>query len=279
MASERGLFRWPGGKGHLVERLAPLLRRHATHRGGLTVSLFYGSGAIERAAGCVRLAADASPELLGLYDDLQQLGPAAVYAALLQFDAQTERTKDGYNLARSRFGLPAPLRSGRFLWLSAMAFNGIWRVNARAVMNMPPDPARLASKTTLPPRDAFDAFAEQLRDTRFVNGWRTAWMERRRTDLLFADPPYMGKGAFRSYTKDGFDDGAQRMLAQCLREHVDQGGALIAFNGPVAARLYEKWAHVEVSMRPGTVSSKGDEREEVGELLITAGLEIQERAA
>lgn len=268
----------------MAEQLAPRIAIHLENRGGKLVSLFGGSLAVERAVADLRpdheqLAADAVPELLWFFDDLQQLGAGAVHQALLEFDANTPRTKEGYEAARELVLLDRPMRSARFIWLSSMCLNGIWRVNQRGIFNQSRDPARLASKTALPPIESFIRFAQQVRHTRFVNGFVTAWMEADLRDLLFIDPPYVGKGAFREYTKEGFDDGAQRYLASLLRAHAGGGGALIAFNSPAAAHLYEDWGRVEPSLRKGTVNTDASARGDVEEIIITANFAALERAA
>jgi site-specific DNA-adenine methylase/DNA modification methylase len=237
--ADRGLFRWAGAKRHLLEKVAPLINGHRQATGGRLISLFFGSGAIERAVGGCAVAADASPELLGLYEDLQTAGP----------------------------------RSARFLWLSAMAFNGIWRVNSAGEMNMPPDPARLARGTeALPPLEAFQKFAQEIRAIAFVKGWENALRVARPGDLVFVDPPY---GQFDGYTADGFGSRDHRLLARALREAFDLNCVgIIAFNAPEAAPIYH-WAKCEEVTRSGCVSSKATERDPVTELVITAGLSVR----
>lgn len=269
---ERGLFRWAGAKRHLIERVKPVVDAHRAETGGRLISGFFGSGAIERAVGGCAVAADASPELLGLYEDLQVWGPHVVSQAVRHFADETAHTKDGYNAARLRVELPAPLRSGRFIYLSSMAFNGIWRVNSQGVMNMPPDPKRLAGGLdALPPLSAFERFAEQIRGIVFVRGWERALARARPGDVGLFDPPY---GEFDGYTAAGFESRDHRLLASALKEAVARGIAIIAFNAPEAAPIYH-WAHVEEVTRSGCVSSKATARDPVSEIIITAGLRGQ----
>lgn len=270
-ARARGLFRWIGGKRDLVDRVTPLIRDHLEDTRGRLVSLFYGSGAIERVVGGLQLGAEACPDLLHLFDDLKRFGAHMLHAALLEFDSWFPRSHEGYVAAVARTRLSAPMRSARFIWISSMCFNGIWRVNSRGQVNQPEDPSRLSSPSALPPLEAFVSFTQQIAITEFVVGWDTAWKRALQRDLLLADPPYMGKRGFREYTKDRFTDGAQRMLAMRLREHVEHGGGIIAFNSTVAEPLY-RWATCELVKRRGRVSCKGDKRDDVDQMLITAGL-------
>jgi DNA adenine methylase len=270
--ADRGLFRWAGAKRHLVDRVGPLIRAHLGTTGGRLISLFFGSGAIERAVGGCVLAADASPELLQLYSDLQEFPPEHVHGELLRFAGICPATPLGYRTARElNCDARAPLKSSaRFLWLSAMAFNGIWRVNSAGEMNMPPDPARLARGTeALPPLEAFQKFAQEIRAIAFVKGWENALRVARPGDLVFVDPPY---GQFDGYTADGFGSRDHRLLARALREAFDLNCVgIIAFNAPEAAPIYH-WAKCEEVTRSGCVSSKATERDPVTELIVTAGL-------
>ena len=270
----RGLFRWCGAKRHLVDHVVPLVRDHLSSTGGHLISLFAGSLAIERVIGGGRggctLAADASPELLNLYACLQDK-PAAVHGALVSLDAEMERTPEAYRELGRRPHQPGLWGAARFLWLSAMAFNGVWRVNSDGQMNTGVDRARLAKPAVdvLPPLDAFESFAGQIHGVRFVFGWEKALAGAEPFDLLLVDPPY---GEFDDYTADGFDARDHRLLARALHEAVaGRGCALIAFNAPGARSLYE-WARCEEFTRSGCVSSKATKRDPVAEIVITAGL-------
>lgn len=271
MSAERGLFRWAGAKRHLIERVKPLVEAHLAATGGRLISLFHGSGAIERACGGATVAADASPELLNLFAALQA-DADEVHRQLILLDAYLERTPETYKALglanKDSFYAHVPVGAARFLWLSAMAFNGVWRVNGKGQMNMGVDRARLARKDVLPGIEAFRAFAAEIRNTCFVVGWQTALAAALPGDLALVDSPY---GEFDGYTAAGFGPRDHRLLALALKEATAGGVAVIAFNAPEAASIYH-WAHVEEVTRSGCVSSKATERDPVAELIITAGL-------
>src|SRR5258707_5557080 len=140
------LFRWVGSKHHLVPRLAPLLREQLVFGGGRIVSLFYGSGALEQAAALTepQLAAEANPELRCLYEQLVHR-PSQVHAALISLDASVSRNRAAFLRVRAldAEALSPPDRALRFLWLSAMSFNGLVRVNCHGPHNVPPDTSGL----------------------------------------------------------------------------------------------------------------------------------------
>lgn len=274
-ARARGLFRWAGSKKHLFDRIAPLIRAHKASTAGVLVSLFHGSGAIERRLGGAAVAADASPELLALFKELQERGPDAVASDLAGLDQSMPREPWAYKALGRRayddlpFAVPAMVTTAaRFLWLSAMAFNGVWRVNGKGEMNMGVDPARLAKKDVLPGIDAFRAFATQIAGTDFVFGWEKALARALPGDVVFADPPY---GEFRGYTAGGFSSRDHRLLASALKEAVARGIGVIGCNAPEAAGIYG-WAKCEEVTRSGCVSSDKGGRAAVAELIIMAGL-------
>lgn len=276
-AREREPFRWAGSKKHLIEKVQPLIVAHRAATGGGLVSLCHGRGDIERACGGAYVAADKSPELLALFDDLQKRGPSNVHGDLEAFDLVMPRTPEAYKALGHRDfdALPSEVtfflaEAVRFLWLSAMAFNGVWRVNGAGLMNMGVDRARLLRRDVLPPIEAFRAYAEQISRTRFVEGWENALRLAERGDVLLVDPPY---GEFDGYCAGGFGSRDHRLLASALREAVETRGlGVIAFNAPEAEGIYQHWAKCEPVTRPGNVSSDGDGRQRVSELIITAGL-------
>lgn len=269
--ASKGLFRWAGGKSHVLGHAVPRILEHTITTGGRLISLFHGMGAIERACGGAAIAADKSPELLQLFADLQTFKADELRATLLHFDAGLERTSETYkHLGHSHEQRKRPLGTARFLWLSAMAFNGIWRVNRSGEMNMGVDRERLATpaEKLFPPLEAFTDFAAGIAKTLFVDGWERALREAKSGDVVLFDPPY---GEFVGYTAAGFDARDQRLLAGALREAFESNIGVIGFNAPGAAPLYH-WAKVEELERPGTVSSAAGERGRVAEIMITAGL-------
>lgn len=255
----------------MVERVKPLTEAHRAASGGRLISPFHGSGAIERACGGAAVAADAAPELLQLFAALKT-DADEVHRQLVLLDAYLERTPESYKALglanKDPFYAHLPVGAARFLWLSAMAFNGVWRVNGRGQMNMGVDRARLARKDVLPSVETCRAFAAEIKDTRFVVGWESALLEARPGDVALVDSPY---GEFDGYTAAGFGSRDHRLLAGALKEAVARGVAVIAFNAPEAAPIYH-WAHVEEVTRSGCVSSKATERDPVAEIIITAGL-------
>lgn len=175
-----------------------------------------------------------------------------------------------------------------FLYLCKASFNGLFRINGLGAVNSPfgkddnglpnrvgLDEARLlACHAALQLAEVYHqplgAYVDQptLFSRSPVRQLSTPTPEP--GDVLFSDSPYYG--TFDAYVPGGFNEVDHAWLARYLGEHADRGVCVVASNAedPVVRRLYpvaSGWQLHRV-MRRGTVSSKGDGREPVAELLI-----------
>ena len=272
--NQRRLFRWTGSKKHLVGVLAPALRAQLAVTGGRCISLFYGSGALEQGAfpGEAVLAAEANPDLVALHSQLA-IDPARVWRALVFLDECSRRLWNGEGAYRHVAAATprTPLeRAARFLWLSSLCWNGLWRVNSSGFFNVPPDRARLSRRWPFPGLRVFQRVAAIVRGTAFVSDWRSALAQARPGDLILADPPYAG--GFVEYTAARFGEAEQEQLATALRFTSSSGGvAVAAFNSPSAAHWYgSPWSLAFVT-RSGCINARGDGRGAVSEFIATLG--------
>src|SRR5205814_10498254 len=121
---------WVGAKGHVVSQLAPFLAEQLRAREGRLISLFYGAGLLEQELAPVapQIAAEANPDLRAFYAELAR-DAEALFDALIELNARTPRSREGYYRLRATSPVSSRERAARFLWLSAMSFNGLWRVN------------------------------------------------------------------------------------------------------------------------------------------------------
>jgi DNA adenine methylase len=253
--------------------MAPALRAQLVATGGRCVSLFYGSGALEQAAfaGATVLAAEANPDLVALHSQLAR-DPLRLWRALLFLDSCARRKRDGEGAYRriAAAALRSPLeRAARFLWLSSLSWNGMWRVNSLGTFNVPPDRARLGRPWPFPGLRVFERAALPVRGTTFVQDWRDALAAASPGDLVLADPPYAG--GFVEYTAARFADADQEELATALRSAAARGVLVAAFNSPSAARSYEPpWERWPIT-RSGRVNARADRRGNVSEFVATLG--------
>jgi len=274
------LFRWVGSKQHLVPRLVPMIRGQLAAGGGRLVSLFYGSGALEQAAapGESQVAAEANADLLCVYEQVAR-DPEKLFHALEQLEASVGRSRAAFLAVRTLDpeDLASTARAARFLWLSAMSFNGLWRVNRAGRHNVPADPARLQKPWPFATREALMAASASIQRVRFRTDWREAAESARPGDVIISDPPYVG--GFDAYTAQRFGTAEHHALSTVLADLVRKGCAVIAFNSPQARPLYAYWARVQDTTRSGRISSDGSGRQRVRELIAFAGLRSFRRAA
>jgi site-specific DNA-adenine methylase len=261
-----------GSKQHLVEPLAPLLRRQA-EQGGRCVSLFYGSGALEQAAfpGERVFAAEANPDLVALHIQAAA-DPLRLWRALVFLDDSSRRRRDGEGAYRSvsQCVPSSPLqRAARCLWLISISRSGMWRVSSSGRFNVPPDRDRLARAWPFPCLAVLQEAAARVRGTTFVPDWREALAAAKKGDLVLADPPYAG--GFVEYTARRFRTDDQRELAAALRASGERGVVVVAFNSLLAAAWYPPpWSRF-IASRSGRLNSRADLRSNVEELVATLG--------
>lgn len=264
------LFRWPGSKWHLVAKWAPRLRAHLDATGGRLVSLFYGSGALEQVGPARLVAAEANPELRILYGELQRDSGAAVLAELVALDRSVGRTRESYLAVRALSPSQPAERAARFLWLSGLAWNGLWRVNRAGQFNVPCDPARLQRPWPFPSALALEAAKLRGPHAPLHADWRDALALAQPGDLVLADPPYVD--GFDAYCAGRFALAQQQELAARLADAARVQIAVIAFNAPGAASLYRPWASISRVHRSGRINSRCGARGPVRELVAVAGL-------
>lgn len=272
---QRRMFRWLGGKGHVVADVAPGIRAHLEMTKGKLVSLFYGSGAIEQAVGGSQVVAEKSEDLRALYAELLE-APRDLFE-LLRDMAGTE-PRDAAWFLRWRSAAPRSRRDRavRFLILSHCGFNGLWRLNKRGEPNMSRDPARLAKPWPFPSLADFEAASLALVDVEFVEDWTQALALATPGDVVLSDPPYMG--GFTDYTPGGFPDEEQWHLAEELRRAEDNGCAIVAFNSPAAAPLYSWVDTIHVIHRRARVGGQRV-REIEPETMFTHGIDFRRKEA
>lgn len=272
MKRERQAFRYVGGKAHLAWRLVPAIQAHLNaHPGAKIVSLFYGSGFIERACKTENgdVGCEANPDLHTLLR-LRASDASKLHAAVNNLGSRYTRVRAwGSEFGASRNG--DLWRAARFLWLQSFSYNGLWRVNRKGEHNVPADKARLAKGAAmLPSLEVIESFLRDVPPVVYID-WHVALSDVRRGDLVIADPPYAA--GFSAYTAAGFSNAHQLELAAALGACAQVGAAVVAFNAPAVAVWPEyAWARVQGSSRSGRISA--GKREPARELILTHGIEV-----
>ena len=109
-----------------------------------------------------------------------------------------------------------------FVFINKHCFNGLYRVNAKGLFNVPYNNSRRASVD----ENAIRETSEYLRGVTIIDGdFEAACKDAEKGDFVFIDSPYapLNPTSFESYTKEGFDLESHKRLAKLFDELTDRG--------------------------------------------------------
>lgn len=260
-------MKWPGGKYRLLGRIRKVLRP-----GKRLVEPFVGSGAVFLNTGYDSyLLADANPDLVGLYSRLLEEGTGFIGYCGRFFNDRTN-TREYYYAYRKEFNntRDARRKSALFLYLNRHGYNGLCRYNGKGGFNTPfgrydrpyfPEKEMLAfvrhAGSVSLRKDPFDATLASAQPG----------------DTVYCDPPYVPlseTACFTDYHAGGFTWEDQVRLADLARELAGSGVQVVISNHNTrrVRNLYtNRGARISRFKVRRTISSDGNNRKEVGELL------------
>ena len=167
------------------------------------------------------------------------------------------------------------------IFINKTCFNGLWRVSSDGLLNVPEGRYKNAQNIYQP--DILEDCNQQLSAATIKHqSFKESFEEVKNGDLVYIDPPYVPihieDYVFTSYNSDGFTIQDQRDLAQEAANAVKRGARVIASNNDnaIVREIYAKAATLAGIPAPTfrtvpikrTMSSKGDGRIEVNEVLI-----------
>lgn len=271
--SAKPFVKWAGGK----RRLLPHLLERLPERVATYFEPFVGGGAVFFALAAQRrfgraVLGDSNAALIETYrivrDDvealIERLRPLAQRATEEEFF---------YELRAKNPKRASPVtRAARFIFLNKTCFNGLYRVNRAGRFNVP------FGRYVRP--KVFDAAAlrassEVLQGVELVVGdFEATVASATPNDAVYFDPPYAPRSStarFTSYTSSGFTETDHVRLAECFAELAQRGVPSLLSNAstPFTRQLFVRQAVVEVSAAR-SISSKGNERGPVPELIVTS---------
>lgn len=236
MAKAKPFIKWVGGKGQLIEQLEALFPADFDKRENVTyIEPFVGGGAMlfymlqahpniksavindinSDLTTCYRVVRDNPTELIASLSEIQK-----EYYAL----QSEEEKKDMFMRMRDRYNtksLEEIENSTLFFFLNRTCFNGLYRVNKSNKFNVPF--GKYSSPTIC---DATTIYADSalLQNVEILNGDFEETFKYISGDTLFYfDPPYRplsDTSSFNDYTKESFNDDAQRRLKRfCDKVH------------------------------------------------------------
>ncbi|MDE7433048.1 MAG: Dam family site-specific DNA-(adenine-N6)-methyltransferase, partial [Lachnospiraceae bacterium] len=109
-----------------------------------------------------------------------------------------------------------------FVFINKHCFNGLYRVNAKGLFNVPYNNSRSSSVD----ENAILEISKFLKTVRIVDGdFEMACADAKKGDFVFLDSPYapLNPTSFESYTKEGFDIENHRRLARLYSDLTTRG--------------------------------------------------------
>ena len=264
----RPFLKWAGGKTQLL----PKLLAHVPANIGTYREPFLGGGALFFALRPARaILSDSNLELVTAFQAVRD-NVNEVIDRLKSIAAH--HSQERFEEVRSQspnFACP-PGVATRLIYLNKTCFNGLYRVNAAGKFNVPPDKSKTAA--VICDEKNLRACSVALASA-FIEPWdfRTAIQHAESGDFIYADPPYLPSSEtsnFTSYTVDGFYAGDHIRLAREMTAAGARGVHVLlsSADNPTSRKIYRGLKREQVSARRN-ISSKGDGRGAVGELLCT----------
>lgn len=274
-------MKWVGGKSRLLGKLrahvpeGPFGTYVEAFAGG--AALFFSMADAKPRAFTRAVLADKNEELVTLYRVLQS-DVTALVSRLAEVQAEYHAMDE--DARRTRYyevrdldpgTLPDVERAARLLFLNRTCFNGLWRVNARGVFNVPfgryAHP-RILDEDTL--RSAHAALARTtIRHADFEEVTRGLGPR----DFVYFDPPYVpvSKTAnFTAYAEGKFGKAEQDRLVEVLVDLRERGVRAMLSNAEESRALYEKARlFVHDVTAPRAINSDPSKRGDVRELIVT----------
>lgn len=264
----RPILKWAGGKRGLVPRLLEELPEQIN----TYYEPFVGGGALFFALAEEKrfrraVITDKNTQLIDLYtvvrDDVLNL--------LKRLEVLQRRTsEDDYYEVRAERGGTKIERAARLIYLNKTGYNGLYRVNAKGVFNVPYgrykkpkicDPERLKSA------------ALGLQGVRIeVRDFEQTCAQAKRGDAVYLDPPYLPvskTSKFSAYQADAFGLSEHERLAKVFARLVKRGVSAILSNSatPETRALYQNFKCSDVLVRR-PINSVASGRGPVSELLV-----------
>lgn len=264
------VLRYPGGKRALVDQIIATFPSEFAHY----EERFAGGAAVFfalRARGWTGTAVltDLNPNLMALYRTIQSDVELLIEWYERVRTAYLAKDHDGrgdfYLRMRAQLATTESdlLRATRILFISAISFNGLYRVNSAGGFNAP-----WGKDTAQPPEksDILRAASAALQGVTLRHGSFDAAPVPSGA-VVYCDPPYVD--GFTTYTKEGFDLDAQQRLAAWAAMVAASGSHVILSNADrqIVRDLYAGWTLTEVQARR-SINRDGAGRGPVGELII-----------
>lgn len=258
------LLKWAGGKRRLLDDILPLVPPSF----GRYFEPFLGGAALFFALRPPwAYLSDKNAELIHAYLQVRN-HPESVIRELRKL----KNSEEEYYRVRSSAPEKDAARAARLIYLTALAFNGIYRVNLRGQFNVP-----YGYKVHLDPCDEERILeSSAILRTAVVRqvDFQHAVSDARQGDLIYLDPPYTvahGNNGFVKYNARIFSWEDQVRLAALARDLVGRGCTVLVSNADHSSirQLYDGF-EVKIIERNSIIAASSGSRSVVTECLFYA---------
>lgn len=258
------LLKWAGGKRALAKHIVPAL----SDLTGTYYEPFAGGAAIFfRLAPEKAQLSDINHELIECYQAIRDRPDEL--AALLRGMKNSER--EYYRVRQLQPGSDLE-RAARFVYLTTLSFNGIYRQNLRGEFNVPYGHKVSKKLATI---EQLNATSLLLRKAKLaVADFQVATHNAVAGDTIYFDPPYTvahNNNGFVKYNKSIFSWSDQVRLAEHCEQLVAKGCRVVVSNADHTSirELYPRF-DVRVIHRPSVIAAHSGHRGSITECLFTS---------
>ena len=262
--SVRPLLKWTGGKRALAPEIVPLLEGY-----GRYFEPFFGGGAVFfKLYPESSMLSDLNPELINCYETTKN-HPEELIASLKRL----KNTEETYYKVRASAPRTAVNRAARFIYLCALSFNGIYRVNLSGQFNVP-----YGRKKHIDPCDAslIRSISKRLKTCEILCAdFEQSALKAVAGDCVYFDPPYTvahGNNGFVKYNEKIFSWKDQERLEAVARRLATQGVRVVISNAdhPSLRTLYKAF-DVKTVERWSKISATTEGRKKITECVFYLG--------
>lgn len=218
-------LKWAGGKRQLLDKIIDRMPKSFNNY----YEPFIGGGALlfelKPAKAVIN---DINASLINAYITIAEK-PFEFISAVTELDSQIpEDGKAYYYSLRERYNNKLVKTeydtelAALFVFLNKHCFNGLYRVNAKGLFNVPYNNSKRESINN----ESIIAISEYLKNVKIMQGdFEKACNDAQRGDFVFFDSPYapLNPTSFESYTKEGFDIESHKRLANLFEKLTDKG--------------------------------------------------------
>lgn len=211
---------------------------------------------------------DGNPNLIAVYRGVRD-SVNEVIAALEAHAA--EHSEAHFYAVRAAVPASVPEQAARIIYLNRTCFNGLYRENSRGLFNVPF--GRYANPTICDETN-LRACSQALQAAEIATGSFETILERAVSgDFVYCDPPYQPvskTASFSQYSRGGFGEAAQVLLAETYDRLTERGVKVLLSNSSTELIHGLYWRHhIAIVRVPRYVNSRADGRGAVDEVLVS----------